>query len=252
MKTLVFLDLDDTLFQTARKCPPGEEVFATSFGKEGQPVSYMTAAQRHFFDWLFSSRATLIPTTGRSIDAYKRVHLPFSSGAIVHHGATVLEPDGTPDLVWHAKMLPQLEGVHATLQGLLESAQEFSRINTLGAEIYWIEEDGLPLYLVAKHRGLDMEALERVRQFWLSKIEALEGLYLFANGNNVAVLPRCISKRAAVQYVLEREKAAGPVLSIGLGDSVSDLEFMGLCDFLMTPRAGQVFSALPRDLTAFR
>jgi len=251
MRTLIFLDLDDTLFQTARKCPPGEAVTAVSFSKTGEPISYMTALQRYFLEWL-GSDATLIPTTGRSLETFGRVRLPFTGPAIVNHGASVLNPDGSRDDLWHAHIQAQLETTKTDLEHLLSAAKTFSDARELGVDLCWEGEADLPLYLVAKHRGLELDKLEQLRQFWLSQVAQLESVYLFANGNNVSILPRAISKRAAVQYVLEREKALGPTLSIGLGDSVSDLEFMSLCNFVMMPARGQLFESLPGDLHAFR
>ena len=251
MRTLVFLDLDDTLFQTARKCPPGEEVTAVSFSKSGEPISYMTALQQYFLEWL-GSDATLIPTTGRSLETFKRVRLPFTGPAIVNHGATILNPDSSRDELWHAHIQARLETTKADLEYLLGAAKMFSDAHGLGVDLYWEGEADLPLYLVAKHRGLELDKLEQLRQFWLSEVVKLESVYLFANGNNVSILPKAISKRAAVAYLLEREKRLGPLLSIGLGDSVSDLEFMSLCNFVMMPSRGQLFEGLPRDLHGFR
>ena len=251
MRTLIFLDLDDTLFQTARKCPPGEEVTAVSFSKTGEAISYMTALQQYFLEWL-GSDATLIPTTGRSLETFRRVRLPFTGPAIVNHGATVFNPDGSRDELWHAHIQAQLEGTRADLERLLCAAVTFSDTRELGVDLYWEGEADLPLYLVAKHRGLELGKLEQLRQFWLLETAKLESVYLFANGNNVSILPKAISKRAAVAYLLEREKRVGPLLSIGLGDSISDLEFMSLCNFVMMPSRGQLFDALPRDRHAFR
>jgi len=251
MRTLIFLDLDDTLFQTARKCPPGEQVTAVSFSRTGEAISYMTALQRYFLEWL-GSDATLVPTTGRSLETFRRVRLPFTGPAVVNHGATIVNPDGSRDEVWHACVQARLEETKADLECLLSAAITFSDARELGVSLCWEGEADLPLYLVAKHRGVELGKLEQLRQFWLSKVVKLEGVYLFANGNNVSVLPKAISKRAAVAYLLEREKRVGPLLSIGLGDSVSDLEFMSLCNFVMMPSRGQLFERLPRDLNQFR
>ncbi len=251
MRTLIFLDLDDTLFQTARKCPPGEQVTAVSFSRTGEPISFITALQRYFLKWL-GQDATLIPTTGRSLETFERVRLPFTGQAIVNHGATVLNADGSRDEVWHARVRVQLEDTKADLERLLNASKAYSDAHDLGVDLFWDGEADLPLYLVAKQRGLEPIKLEQLRQFWLLQVAKFEGLYLFANGNNVSVLPKVISKRAAVAYVLERERQKGPLLSIGLGDSVSDLDFMSLCDFVMMPSRGQLFEGQPRDLRHFR
>ena len=60
------------------------------------------------------------------------------------------------------------------------------------------------------------------------------------NGNNLALLPPGLSKRAATAYLLERFREAGEVLAIGVGDSASDLPFMRLCDVWVTPSDSQI------------
>ena len=42
MQTYVFLDLDDTILQTRPKCPADEPVQPAAFGRDGQPLSFIT------------------------------------------------------------------------------------------------------------------------------------------------------------------------------------------------------------------
>src|SRR5262245_40812091 len=101
MRLVVFLDLDDTLFQTRPKCPDGEPLHLAAFRRDGEALSFMTARQRALFDWL-SATASVVPTTARNRDAFRRVRLPFTGPAILDFGGVVLQPDGTPDPVWDA------------------------------------------------------------------------------------------------------------------------------------------------------
>ncbi|MEM8741181.1 MAG: trehalose phosphatase, partial [Pseudomonadota bacterium] len=72
------------------------------------------------------------------------------------------------------------------------------------------------------------------------------------NGNNLALLPPPVSKRRAARWLLERLRADGPLLSIGVGDSLSDLDFMRLCDAWMAPAQSQIDRALPSEPWAQR
>ena len=93
MRILTFLDLDDTIFQTERKCPPGASLEVGAVNRAGEPLSFMTPAQKTLLTWLLST-TMVIPTTGRDAAALSRVRLPsgcrFSRGAIVNHGGTIL------------------------------------------------------------------------------------------------------------------------------------------------------------------
>lgn len=52
-RPLVFVDLDDTLFQTARKM--GDEPrFAATLDVDGQPNGFMSATQKSFVEWLLA------------------------------------------------------------------------------------------------------------------------------------------------------------------------------------------------------
>lgn len=79
-RPLVFVDLDDTLFQTARKM--GDEPrFTATLDVDGQPNGFMNATQKSFVEWLLAT-SDVVPVTARSIEAYQRVQLPFAHGAV--------------------------------------------------------------------------------------------------------------------------------------------------------------------------
>ena len=103
---LVLVDLDDNLFQTARKMQE-TPVHVASSDVDGKPSGYMTEVQKHFIDWLLTS-ADVVPVTARSIEAFSRVHIPFKRGAICANGGVILDANGKVDDAWHEFMLSQL------------------------------------------------------------------------------------------------------------------------------------------------
>ena len=76
MRILTFLDLDDTIFQTERKCPPDVALEVGALSKTGEPLSFTTPAQRTLLEWLLGT-TTVIPTTGRDAASLSRVQLPL-------------------------------------------------------------------------------------------------------------------------------------------------------------------------------
>lgn len=237
MQLYAFLDLDDTLFQTLPKCPPGDAGRAVAFRKDGAPLSYMTGRQERLFE-LLGTIGTIVPVTARNLDAFRRVRLPFTSLAILDFGGVVLLPDGTLDAAWDARIRPQALAAAPALEAALESLSRFIERHTLGVTARIIRDFEMPLYVVMKHPDGDLAALDRVAahltELWL------DGFFVHANGNNLSVVPCFLGKEHAVQYVLERHVAGKDALSIGIGDSLSDVPFLRRCDFMMTPRGTQL------------
>ena len=172
-RPLVFVDLDDTLFQTARKM--GDEPrFAATLDVDGQPNGFMSATQKSFVEWLLAT-SDVVPVTARSIEAYQRVQLPFAHGAVCAHGGVILNPDGSLDLDWHARMCDQLALEQTRLHRLSEQTL------AIGAELgfslrgWVVEEQGLANYVVTKHNNETDEALLMVdtRQHMAGQLTAL-------------------------------------------------------------------------------
>ena len=53
-RPLVLVDLDDTLFQTARKMPDGTPRIPATVDVHGEPNGYMTQVQQAFIGWLLA------------------------------------------------------------------------------------------------------------------------------------------------------------------------------------------------------
>ncbi|MCI0462540.1 MAG: hypothetical protein L0Z62_36790 [Gemmataceae bacterium] len=234
----VFLDLDDTILQTLPKCPAGEPVHPTAYRRDGTPLSFMTARQQGLLKRL-TEAGTVIPTTARNLDAFRRVDLPFRSLAILDFGGVVLLPDGRPDPEWDEHIRPQALAAGPRLEALRQSIQAFSDRHGLGAVARVICDFAMPLYVVVKHPGGAARSLETIRTEHLAT-ESLEGLFVHHNDNNLSLVPRFLGKNRAVRYVIERHLGPGPVLTLGVADSLTDAPFLALCDYVLIPRGCQL------------
>jgi len=238
MRIVLFLDLDDTIFQTIPKCPPGETVHPVAFGRDGAPLSFMTTRQRALLDiWLRS--ACVIPTTARSLDAFRRVDLPFDQLAILDFGGVVLLPDGKVDPIWDAQIRPRIYGIANELTACQRDIQRFIDQHHLGASARVIADFDMPLYVVVKHARADVAQLRRIRDELLPTLH-LASFVVHMNDNNLSIVPAFLGKEHAVQYVVDHHFGAAPILTIGMGDSLSDVAFLNRCDFRMTPRVCQL------------
>ena len=234
MTTWALVDLDDSLFRSKRRAEPGQLGEPATVDKTGEPYSYASLPQQTLFR-LLQTVDRVIPVTARPTESFKRVTLPFKDIAICTMGASYLRPDGTPDPEWHAKTVVQL----APHQGELHRMSE--RLKSHEVRVRTVSERGCPIYISVRLFELTGPPL--------AALQATIGEHLppgwrrYQHRDQITLLPPGISKRAAVQRLIEGER---PDLLIGLGDTWADLGFLDLCDLALTPTSGQLFSALKR------
>lgn len=242
MKTFLFVDLDDTLFQTPIKVPNARDLEPVAYLKSGDPISYTTAKQRALFA-MFSRDMTLIPTTARNHDAMSRVDLPFSSYTIIDFGGVVLKPDGSVDAAWadimRADMADALSGLHA-IKILID---EYAVAAGLKARARVVEDCTTPFYTLVKDPDKQASNLEQIEREvvlpWLTG--AGKDFCVHRNANNLAILPNTLNKARAVAYVRQQlEEEHGEILTFGMGDSTSDARFMASCDYTIIPKGTQL------------
>jgi hydroxymethylpyrimidine pyrophosphatase-like HAD family hydrolase len=239
----LFADLDDTLFQSLEKCEGrGTPVEAAAFLKDGSPISYTTPGQRAFLAFA-QDGMTMIPTTARNLNAFKRVGIDFHSYAVLDYGGIVLLPDGSVDQEWLEHMRGAMQAALPGLQELAALIDAWAERTGFGNRARLIEDFDTPFYLVVKDPdkiAARLEPIEReVVQPW---IEAGQRPYfIHRNGNNLAILPNALNKAHAVAHVSARLRAEhGAILTFGMGDSKSDARFMAACDYAIVPNRTQL------------
>jgi hydroxymethylpyrimidine pyrophosphatase-like HAD family hydrolase len=233
-KPIIFSDLDDTIFQTARKMKnlPSPERLASAALNGSH--SYMSEAQSVMMDWLLGT-TRFIPVTARSTEALSRCTLPFDDYRVCSNGAVILLPDGTADLDWLEKSTQQANAAQEIFEAMINfvAAQK-------PAERYrcWtVEEFGTGYYFCVKSNDGE-QALDDIED-GLSAL-AGTGLVRHRNDNNLSFTPAGISKRLAVEYLSIEVLRDGAVPVFGMGDSLTDLPFMATCDMLVIPRQSQI------------
>lgn len=244
MQSFIFIDLDDTLFQSLRKCGLSVDprlLKPRAYLRDGSVISYATPKQQRLWQWL-SGGGRMIPVTARNFDAFSRVDLPFTEEAVLNHGAVILDKNRRLDPEWQSRMADMLPPYHRDLLDLWEQVQCHAR-HEPALKPRLIEDFGVTWYGVVKHAAADEEALDKLLNAVIRPHEAvLSGrLYYHFNGNNLAVIPDVIGKANAVSFLKERyARLHGPILTIGMGDSKTDIPFMSLCDYAMIPKTSQL------------
>lgn len=252
MKKFLFIDLDDTLFQTLAKCHPADDLVAAAFLRDGSANSFSTPRQRAFLA-MAQRETTLIPTTARDLDAFGRVAINFHSWAIVNFGGLIKKPDGHLDAHWQGIMAAQMAQARPGLVEIIGRIDAFCNQQSLPNRGRMISDAGIEFFALLKDPDKNLARLQIIDDAVITPWLMGDGrdYVLHKNGNNLALLPRSLDKSHAVAYVSDLLRAEhGEILTLGMGDSISDAAFLALCDFAITPKACQLAQATARALTA--
>lgn len=244
MKKYLFVDLDDTLFSTPGKCASDHDLQAAAFLKDGSACSYTTAKQRTFLQMAVDGM-TLVPTTARNHDALSRVDIPFSNYKIINYGGVILTPDDCPEAAWMERMRTQMNAALPGLRQIMAIIDDYAVAQGYAARARLIEDFGLSFYVVVKDPGKVAGNLAVIAEHAVAPWIAGEGrdFYVHINGNNLAILPKALNKAHAVQYLMDTlRQQHGEIMTMGMGDSVSDASFMALCDYAVVPKGTQLAS----------
>ena len=248
MQSYIFLDLDDTLFQTLRKCALGADdpkLQVRACLPDGTPNSYATHKQQWLWHWL-SKGFKIVPVTGRDVHAFDRVTLPFQEEVVLNHGAVILDKQRNIDSVWMAGMMQTLPAYHEKLLDVWAAVEAYCHRHT-GFKSRLVQDFDITWYGVIKHKdGTETTLKTLLDGIIKTHPSILDGsLYWHINGNNLAVLPKIINKESAVRYLIAGYKQQHPeLLTFGAGDSHTDAPFMGLCDYALIPKNTQLFNSL--------
>ncbi len=235
-KILLFLDLDDTLFQTQRKKPQGS-IPATH---NVSTLSYMTEAQQALWQ-LFHEHphALIIPVTARDQRQYHNTFLSQEAKiqtAVLYFSGLILH-QGQPDPHWQAHIKTAYDALDTSIEQLYQqlqknlSTQEHSQFNTSCSDHY---------YVTIKAQ---QDCPKALRDSVFQRIRGLlpQGYFVHENDRALSLLPKCLDKRHAVEYLIEQHQ---PTLTLGAGDSLTDWGFMQACDFRLIPKQTQLDTAL--------
>lgn len=240
MRSVVFTDLDGCLFGGSSVEPTLEPV-ATD--RAGVPCSYQSPRQARLFEFLMSANH-VVPVTGRSLSAFERVALRFTDFAIVHHGAAVLDASRIPCETYHDLVRDELAALHPQLDEVWARTRDW--IARVGAplRLYRQQVREFTVEVCVKSADRDASSLEPWAAEILAWWRTVSRTRVHFNGNNLAIMPARVGKREAVAWVRNRlEEEHGAIMTVGLGDSVSDLDFMRDCDCYIVPQRSQLDEA---------
>ena len=245
---LVLTDLDDTIMSTARKQTHLATCTLTALNKKGEPSSWQNEAQRALWGWLGQFGA-VVPVTVRNRAALDRVKLPMSPHAVWNNGAS-LAINGVLDQEWQAQIQADLDDLH--IQGVWEAVHASLKTwllehpdlpPTILRNVSQAEFQGRRLHLEIKQPDVGQHVPELVARV---RAVVADQLWVYPHYDVVAILPQRVRKENAVARLLEALK---PDVTVGVGDSPTDLPFMKLCDTLVMPSQSLMGRLLARHLS---
>lgn len=236
LSPVVFADLDDTLFQTARKMSetPCETRLASRAANGSH--SYMTKAQAATVRWLLET-TVLIPTTARSSKVLGRTTIPFRGYKICSNGGAIITPEGEHDPDWVVRVARISTDYSAAFAAMEAALAPLSKAGTLRS--WLVCEAQTPVYLVAKI-GADTPSTVLNDAEELCRNEVGDALVFHRSDRNMSFTPQGLTKFDAVKEMLERLPDTDRRPIWGMGDSVSDLPFMRLCQMMVAPSSSQI------------
>jgi len=239
-----FSDIDDTLIQTRRKTNFTRDTVVGGYTKDGDENSFFYKGTKLFIDTIIEAGITFIPTTARNIDSYNRTVLASDKSiryAILNFGGVILI-DGEIDRVWQNKIADEysqilsMQEIYTTIQKELKRTNEELVIKVI---------DDFYLSIYNKFNLNNKGVLDSVRAILNEFLSENRDFYLYENDNSFAILPNCLNKKFAVEYLIERYT---PILTLGAGDNISDLDFMSLADFKIVPQKVSIELIGDRDV----
>ncbi|WP_053980604.1 hypothetical protein [Marinagarivorans algicola] len=236
MKTIAFTDLDDTLFQSPRKCPDDHQYSIAADLPNGQPGAYATPQQQMLTAML--EPYMVIPVTGRRTDSLARVRMTFEHYKVASHGAIILDANNNIHPAWLQILQQEEPQWRLRLQALEQELLTYIEQHNLDLRVRIVEDYSYACYVCVKGRD---DHLNRMQKNHQPRLPA-EGFTCHINARNLAYMPPYASKKRAVLFLkkLIQAEEQSIVTYLGVGDSNSDAAFMAACDFQILPSHSQI------------
>ncbi|GAB2726757.1 hypothetical protein GCM10010442_55460 [Kitasatospora kifunensis] len=247
---LVASDLDRTLIYSRRSAelPPGSPVRLRLVERDadGAPLSHLTDRAAQLLAEL-AEEAVFVPVTTRTVEQYRRIRLPGPAAgggagwcppyAICANGGRLLVA-GEPDPDWAAVVAQRLAA------GGVPLPEVFERLAGGGGGGSRARAGDAWLLRQRVAEGLFVYAMvdrERLPADWLAELTtwcAERGWTVSLQGRKLYLVPRALTKSAAVAEVVRRQGGRSVVLAAG--DSLLDADLLLAADHAWRPGHGEL------------
>lgn len=225
-------DLDRTLIYSSKFVDEEDAVTVVEY-KKGKPLSFMSKKAKDMLESI-RRKVVFIPVTTRTLKQFERIELfqgeRLPDYAITSNGGTILI-NGERDEAWDQHIRREM-----TRNGY-DLPYVYERLSPL-FEVAWVEKvrkaDDVFFYMVVDKDKADYEVLDE----WGQILETMDW-ELIKHGKKMYCIPKCVNKRDALQYIVE--KVGGEKL-VASGDSRMDLTMEAISNHFIVPRHGELVS----------
>ena len=224
-KILFFADLDDSIFQTKRKDPNGK--YKATFPKNILKTSFYTKSQFELLNFILSSEEIIfIPLTARTEDQFKRTSIYKKSQAQIYsyYYGSALYINNSFHQPFFKFISKDFESGFKDLQNIIDlTTKQFP-------EIKFVNVDGK--YFTTEFKSTAF--INYLQNLIKTKYHNTD---IYIEEKYITLLPKVCNKKSVVSYL---KKILNPKLIIGIGNSVSDIDFLNECDFKIISHIGSL------------
>jgi hypothetical protein len=228
-KIFFFADLDDSLFQTIRKDENGK--FKATYPKNVLKTSFYTKAQYNLLNFILANNEIVfIPLTARTKEQFERTKIFKTKQASIYafyYGST-LYINNREYLPYTKKVIAETSNSFAHLSELIDKVKK--RYPTV--EFINVDQK----YYTSQINNKD------VKKFIINLInKKYNDLEAYVEEKYITILPKVYNKSTVVKYLTNKFK---PKMTLGIGNSVSDIDFLNHCDFKIISHIGMLDNKL--------
>ncbi|MGE7999105.1 HAD family hydrolase [Lysinibacillus sp. NPDC093190] len=234
-------DLDRTLIYSRHmmdKFPPATATVIVE-QKDHEVISMMTESTVKLLQQVHK-HAIFVPVTTRALYQYERIHFIKEIGpnlAITSNGGTILE-NGRPYEEWTKTLRKRIEDSAIPKEDIVRHFQ------TVKSDL-WLQRSFFMDELFYVHhvnndilRHDELKAI--VREF------ATHGWHVLLQGKKLYIMPKVLTKEAAITYM--KEQLCTYDVHLAAGDSIMDYGMLAIADIAYTPHHGDLKDTQPQVL----
>jgi len=222
-KVLFFADLDDSIFQTKRKDETGK--YKATFPKNILKTSYYTRTQYNLLNFILKNQdIVFIPLTARTEEQFQRTKIYKEQQAPIYsfYYGSSLFINGKEHLKYKKYISDQSSLVYDSLSKII------LLFNKKYPEVNFNNING-KYYTTDSKNKIHLDYLLEL----LKQADAAVDIY--SEGKYITIIPKVCNKSTVVKFLQQQLK---PIFTIGMGNSISDLDFLNLCNFKIISHIG--------------
>ena len=231
MKRVFASDLDQTLIYSHKfldqLCDESKEELEVIEILEGREISYITKFTKRKLNELIRENK-FIPVTTRTMAQYNRINFESkplyavtSNGGNILYCGEILEE-------WSHFINEEMTNLSLSINQVINEVEKYSEEEWLKE---WKVADNLFLYLIIDRERIPLQVINKFSKWLYSN-----GWNFSIQGRKVYMIPNCIDKWRALDYIGQREKIKSFVTA---GDSKLDLSLVNKAKYSIVPKHGK-------------